>query len=60
MHPDGGSLSGGSLCVAGTAKSICQASGLVADGRDMGTVVFPDATHKDLPTASAEERAEAL
>ncbi|MEX0731949.1 MAG: (d)CMP kinase [Aquisalimonadaceae bacterium] len=31
--------------------------GLVADGRDMGTVVFPDATVKIYLTASAEERA---
>ncbi|MHA7881374.1 MAG: (d)CMP kinase [Saccharospirillum sp.] len=31
--------------------------GLVADGRDMGTVVFPDAPLKLFLTASAEERA---
>ncbi len=31
--------------------------GLVADGRDMGTVVFPDARLKVFVTASAEERA---
>jgi cytidylate kinase len=31
--------------------------GLVADGRDMGTVVFPDARLKIFLTASAEERA---
>ena len=31
--------------------------GLVADGRDMGTVVFPDAEAKIFLTASAEERA---
>ncbi len=31
--------------------------GLVADGRDMGTVVFPDAEVKIFVTASAEERA---
>jgi len=31
--------------------------GLVADGRDMGTVVFPDALIKVFVTASAEERA---
>ncbi len=35
-----------------------QAPGLVADGRDMGTVIFPDAAHKVFLTASAEERAE--
>lgn len=32
--------------------------GLVADGRDMGTVVFPDAPLKIFLEASAEERAE--
>jgi cytidylate kinase len=31
--------------------------GLVADGRDMGTVIFPDAAHKVFLTASASERA---
>jgi cytidylate kinase len=31
--------------------------GLVADGRDMGSVVFPDAPHKIFLTASAEVRA---
>ena len=31
--------------------------GLVADGRDMGTVIFPDADCKVFLTASAEERA---
>ena len=31
--------------------------GLVADGRDMGTVVFPDAPLKVFLTATAEERA---
>lgn len=32
--------------------------GLIADGRDMGTVIFPDATLKIYLTASAETRAE--
>ncbi|ADN76142.1 cytidylate kinase [Ferrimonas balearica DSM 9799] len=32
--------------------------GLIADGRDMGTVVFPSAQAKIFLTASAEERAE--
>ncbi len=32
--------------------------GLVTDGRDMGSVVFPDATVKVFLTASAEERAQ--
>jgi CMP/dCMP kinase len=31
--------------------------GLVADGRDMGTVIFPDAPFKVFLTASAAERA---
>lgn len=35
-----------------------RAPGLVADGRDMGTVVFPDAPLKFFLTASAEVRAE--
>jgi cytidylate kinase len=35
-----------------------QPPGLVADGRDMGTVVFPDAELKIFLTASAEIRAE--
>ncbi len=34
-----------------------QPPGLVADGRDMGTVIFPDAGLKIFLTASAEERA---
>ena len=34
------------------------ASGLVADGRDMGSVVFPDAALKVFLTASAQVRAE--
>jgi cytidylate kinase len=32
--------------------------GLVADGRDMGTVIFPDATQKVYLTASVEARAD--
>jgi cytidylate kinase len=35
-----------------------EAPGLVADGRDMGTVVFPDACLKIFLTASAEARAD--
>lgn len=34
-----------------------QPPGLVADGRDMGTVIFPDAPYKVYLTASAAERA---
>ena len=32
--------------------------GLVADGRDMGTAIFPDAPYKVFLTASADERAQ--
>jgi len=39
-------------------RAYRQAPGLVADGRDMGTVVFADATAKVFLTASAEARAE--
>jgi cytidylate kinase len=39
-------------------RDFRQAPGLVADGRDMGTVVFPGAPLKFFLTASAEERAE--
>jgi cytidylate kinase len=37
--------------------SFRKAPGLVADGRDMGTVIFPDAPYKVFLTASAQERA---
>ncbi len=39
-------------------REFAREPGLVADGRDMGTVVFPDAVAKFFLTASAEERAE--
>ncbi len=39
-------------------KSFRRAPGLVADGRDMGTVVFPDARLKVFLTASVESRAQ--
>ena len=38
-------------------RAFRQAPGLVTDGRDMGSVVFPDATVKFFLTASCEERA---
>lgn len=38
-------------------RDFCKAPGLVADGRDMGTVVFPDAPVKIFLTANSEERA---
>ena len=39
-------------------RDFRQQPGLIADGRDMGTVVFPDASHKFFLTASAQIRAE--
>ena len=39
-------------------RDFSELPGLVADGRDMGTTVFPDAVLKVFMTASAEERAE--
>jgi cytidylate kinase len=39
-------------------RGFRRAPGLVADGRDMGTVVFPDSPLKFFLTASAEVRAE--
>jgi len=38
-------------------RGFRQSPGLVADGRDMGTVIFPDARLKIFLTASAEARA---
>ena len=38
-------------------RAFQQAPGLVADGRDMGSLVFPSASVKIFLTASAEERA---
>lgn len=40
-----------------TQQAFAKLPGLVADGRDMGTVVFPGAQAKLFLTASAEERA---
>ncbi|MBB1060498.1 (d)CMP kinase [Marilutibacter spongiae] len=39
-------------------RAFRQPPGLVADGRDMGTVIFPDAPFKVFMTASADERAQ--
>ena len=39
-------------------RAFRQLPGLVTDGRDMGSVVFPDASLKIFLTASAEERAQ--
>ncbi len=39
-------------------RDFARAPGLIADGRDMGTQIFPDAEIKIFLTASAEERAQ--
>ena len=39
-------------------RAFARPPGLVAEGRDMGTVVFPDAALKVFLTASAEQRAQ--
>jgi CMP/dCMP kinase len=39
-------------------RAFAEPPGLVADGRDMGTVIFPQASIKVFLTASAEERAD--
>jgi cytidylate kinase len=41
----------------GIQRSAGRHGRLVADGRDMGTIIFPDARYKVFLTASAEERA---
>jgi len=41
----------------GRQRAFCRLPGLVADGRDMGTVVFPEALVKIFLEASIEERA---
>tara|TARA_B100001996_G_scaffold350116_1_gene309272 strand:- start:140 stop:820 length:681 start_codon:yes stop_codon:yes gene_type:complete len=38
-------------------RGFMKLPGLIADGRDMGTVIFKDAKHKIFLTASSEERA---
>lgn len=39
-------------------RAFCRPPGLVAEGRDMGSIVFPDAVLKVFLVASAEARAE--
>ena len=46
------------LALVDLQHSFRQLPGLVADGRDMGTVIFPEAPLKVFLTASAERRAE--
>ena len=42
--------------MTGLQRKMAKGMALVAEGRDMGTVVFPDATHKFYLTASLEIR----
>ena len=51
-------LAGVRSALVGLQLGFRQAPGLVADGRDMGTVIFPDARLKVFLTASVEARAE--
>jgi cytidylate kinase len=44
--------------LVGRQRAFRADPGLIADGRDMGTVIFPDATLKVFLTASPEARAE--
>ncbi len=44
-------------CLIERQRDFRQLPGLVTDGRDMGTVIFPDSTLKFYLTASLEERA---
>ncbi|MDO9011116.1 MAG: bifunctional 3-phosphoshikimate 1-carboxyvinyltransferase/cytidylate kinase [Gallionella sp.] len=46
------------LALLNKQHAFRRAPGLVTDGRDMASVVFPDALHKVFLTASAEARAE--
>ncbi|MFH1487669.1 MAG: (d)CMP kinase [Pseudomonadota bacterium] len=43
--------------MTGLQRKMAEMSALVAEGRDMGTVVFPEADHKFFITASPEVRA---
>lgn len=51
-------LSGVRRALVDLQHGFRQAPGLVADGRDMGTVIFPDAELKVFLTASVEARAD--
>lgn len=52
-----GAISGVRQALLDRQRAFRQAPGLVTDGRDMGTVVFPDADLKVFLTASPEKRA---
>ncbi len=51
------SISGVRAALLGVQRGFRKKPGLVADGRDMGSTVFPNAVLKVYLTASAEERA---
>lgn len=53
-----GALAAVRTALLGRQQAFQEPPGLVADGRDMGTVVFPEAELKIFLTASAEERAQ--
>lgn len=46
------------MAILDLERDFCRAPGLVADGRDMGTVVFPNACLKVFLTAGAQVRAQ--
>lgn len=52
-----GALPGVRTALLSRQRAFRQEPGLVTDGRDMGTVIFPDAELKIFLTASPEERA---
>jgi cytidylate kinase len=52
-----GAFPGVRTALLGRQRDFRELPGLVADGRDMGTVVFPDAENKFFLLASPEERA---
>ncbi len=58
MSSSMGAIPGVRQALLARQQGFAQTPGLVADGRDMGTVVFPEAPLKIFLTASAEERAE--
>ena len=53
-----GALPGVRQALVARQHAFSEAPGLVADGRDMGTVIFPQALLKIFLTASPEQRAE--
>ena len=52
-----GAIASVRLALIARQRAFCQPPGLVADGRDMGSTIFPAATLKIYLTADADERA---